>query len=79
MTVARYLAYAICACAMSSALAASVPPGDPFYVRYGQSVELAPGLKLKVVDVREGRCPALLPREVTGPVSVRLLRTAPQR
>lgn len=58
MTAARYLALAICALAIAPALAAAVPAGDPFYVRYGQSVELAPGLKLKLIAVREGRCPA---------------------
>jgi hypothetical protein len=58
MTMARYLAPTICALAIAPALAASVPPGDPFYVRHGQSIELAPGLKLKFIDVRDGRCPA---------------------
>lgn len=56
MNAARYLA--ICALAISPALAASVSPGDPFYVRQGQTVELAPGLKLKLVEVNDSRCPA---------------------
>jgi hypothetical protein len=57
MTLAQHLALMICALAIAPALA-SVPPGDPFYVRHGQSVELAPGLKLKFIDVNDGRCPA---------------------
>lgn len=57
MALARHLAPTICALAVAPALA-SVPPGDPFYVWHGQSVELAPGLKLKFIDVNDGRCPA---------------------
>jgi len=56
MIAARYIA--ICALAISPALAATVPPGDPFYVRHGQTIELAPGLKLKLVEVNDSRCPA---------------------
>jgi hypothetical protein len=58
MTPARYLASTICAFAIAPALAAPVPLGDPFHVRHGESVELAQGVKLKFVDVRDERCPA---------------------
>jgi hypothetical protein len=58
MNAARFLVQVTCVFAIAPALAASVSPGDPFYVRYGQSVELASGLKLKLIEVHEGRCGA---------------------
>jgi hypothetical protein len=57
MAASRYLALTICAFAIAPALAASVPLGDPFHVRHAESVELAHGVKLKFVDVRDERCP----------------------
>src|SRR5262245_1504231 len=56
MTPARCVALTICALGIPPALAAPVPLGDPFYVRYGESVELTHGVKVKLVDVKEGRC-----------------------
>ena len=57
MTAARCVALTICALGIVPALGAQpVPLGDPFYVRHGDSVELAHGVKLKFVDVSEGRC-----------------------
>jgi hypothetical protein len=58
MTAARCVALTICALGIAPALAAPVPLGDPFYVRYGESVELVHGVRLKFVDVRDERCPA---------------------
>jgi hypothetical protein len=58
MTAARSLALTICAFSIAPALAAPpVPLGDPFHIRYGQSVELAHGVKLKFIGVDEQRCP----------------------
>jgi hypothetical protein len=57
MTVARCAALTICAFGIAPALAA--PPvslGDPFHVRYGESVELTRGVKLKFIGVSDGRC-----------------------
>jgi len=58
MTTARCI-LCIFAFAIGSALAAPVPPGAPFEVRLGKSVELAQGVKLKFVGVSsDGRCPS---------------------
>ena len=57
MTAARCVALTICALGIAPALEAQpVPLGDPFHVRHGESVELAHGVRLKFVDVAEGRC-----------------------
>ena len=57
MTAARCVALTICAFGIAPALAAPPAPlGDPFHVRHGESVELTRGVKLKLVDVSEGRC-----------------------
>lgn len=57
MTAARSVALTICAFGIAPALAAAPAPlGDPFHVRHGEAVELAHGVKLKLVDVSEGRC-----------------------
>lgn len=57
MTAARCVALTVCAFGIVPAVAAPpVPLGDPFHVRHGESVELAHGVKLKFIDVSEGRC-----------------------
>jgi hypothetical protein len=58
MITARYIALTVAAFGSASALAATVPLGDPFHVRAGESVELAGGVKLKFADIRDERCPA---------------------
>jgi hypothetical protein len=58
MTAASWLALTICTFGIAPALAASpVPLGDPFHIRYGESVELARGVKLRLIGVDEHRCP----------------------
>jgi hypothetical protein len=58
MTAALYLALTMSSCGIATAMAASPTPlGDPFHIRYGESVELAGGVKLKFSGVNEHRCP----------------------
>jgi hypothetical protein len=59
MTAASCIALTICALGIVPALAATpLPLGDPFYVRSGETVELAHGVKLKFAEVTsEQRCP----------------------